>query len=87
MIRVNARLDEQGESDLKYLQQVTRTTSTDIIKAALRFYAVYIRQEAGQQKTAMLKCGFIGSFQAADDLSANYKQQAREVLDAKYPPQ
>ncbi len=29
-MRVNARLDEQSESDLKFLQQVTHTTSTDI---------------------------------------------------------
>ncbi|MBU0498534.1 MAG: hypothetical protein KJ558_01900 [Gammaproteobacteria bacterium] len=84
-MRVNARLDEQGEQDLKYLQQVTHTTSTDIIKTALRFYASHIRREAQQQKDALLKSGFIASFQASSHLSADYKAGLREILDAKYP--
>lgn len=86
-MRINARLDEETERDLKFLQQTTNTTSTNIVKSALRFYAAHIRQEAQQQKEALLKSGFIGSFQASSDLSENYKQYLQEVLDAKYPPQ
>ena len=85
-MRVNARLDEQSEADLKYLQEVTHcTTSTDIIKAALRFYASHFQQEAQHQKEALLKSGFIGSFKASPDLSKNYKQAMHKALDEKYP--
>jgi len=84
-MRVNARLDEQSEADLQYLQQITDSTSTDIVKAALRFYAEHFKQEAQQQKEALLKSGFIASFKASPNLSENYKQAVNEVLDAKYP--
>ena len=83
-MRVNARLDKQSESDLKFLQQVTHTTSTDIIKMALRFYASHIHQEAQQQKEALLKSAFIGCFAGPSDLSSHYKAYVREALDAKY---
>lgn len=86
-MRVNARLDEQSEADLKYLQRVTESSSTDIIKTALSLYASRFREEAKQQKQALLDSGFIGSFKAEPDLSENYKQRVREALDAKYPAQ
>ena len=86
-LRINARLDEQAASDLEFLKNSTHTNNTEVLKAALRFYANYIRNEAQRSKQAIKDSGLVDSFEGPEDLSANYKKYTAEAIDEKYPTQ
>ena len=86
-LRINARLDEQAASDLEFLKNSTHANNTEALKAALHFYADFLRNEAQRSKQALLDSGFIGSFEGPEDLSSNYKKYVAEAIDEKYPPQ
>ena len=61
-LRINARLDEQAANDLEFLKDSTHANNTEALKAALHFYADFLRNEAQRSKQALLDSGFIGSF-------------------------
>lgn len=86
-IRINARLDEQAASDLEFLKVSTQKNNTEALKAAIRFYADFLRNEAQRRKQALLDSGYVGSFEGREDLSSNYKDHVAEAIDEKYPPQ
>ena len=85
--RINARFDEQTAHNLDYIKMAISGTNTDILKAAINFYADYLRDDVKRRKQALLDSGFIASFEATENLSVNYKQSAQASIDAKYPPQ
>jgi hypothetical protein len=86
-LRINARLDEQAANDLEFLKESTHANNTEVLKAALRFYAKHLRNEAQRSKQALMDSGLVDSFQGPEDLSANYKKYVAEAIDEKYPAQ
>ena len=86
-LRINARLDEQAANDLEFLKDSTHANNTEALKAALHFYADFLRNEAQRSKQALRDSGFIGGFEGPEDLSSNYKKYVAEAIDEKYPPQ
>ena len=86
-LRINARLDEQAASDLEFSKNSTHSNNTEVLKAALRFYANYLRNEAQRSKQAIKDSGLVDSFEGPEDLSANYKKYTAEAIDEKYPTQ
>ena len=86
-LRINARLDEETSNDLSFLRQELGDTSvTDVLKYSLKRAAQELRDRirAKSQKQIWLNSGFIGSIEEAEDLSANYKQYAADIIDEKY---
>lgn len=85
-LRINARLDEQAANDLAFLKESTHANNTEVLKEALRHYAIHIRNEAQRSKQALIDSGLVDSFEGPEDLSANYKKHLAEAIDEKYPP-
>ena len=83
-MRINARLDEEAENNLHYLQEVTQENNTEIVKAALRHYANLVREDARRRNVALSESGFIGCFEGPEELSVNYKQYVQAHLDEKF---
>ena len=89
-LRINARLDEQSQLDLQFLQhELSEYSVTDVVKYSLRKAAqdLKLATEVDRQKQIWRSSGFIGGFSGPEDLSVNYKQYIREILDEKYPHQ
>lgn len=87
-IRINARLDEQASKDLSFLrEELSDYTITDIVKFSIQKAAQELRDKsnAKQQNQIWLESGFVGGFDAPDDLSINYKKYLADILDEKYP--
>lgn len=85
ILRINARLDEQAANDLKFLKDTTHANNTEVLKAALRFYAKHIWNDAQRSRQVLLDSGLIGSFDGLENLSADYKKYIAETVDEKYP--
>jgi len=83
-LRINARLDEQAANDLEFLKDSTNANNTEVLKAALRFYANSLRNEAQRSKQAMMDSGLVDSFEGPEDLATNYKKYLTEAIDEKY---
>lgn len=82
--RVNARLDERDTQKLEYLKDATGLTTSEVVKEAL---SVYFRQVSGESAKAaetLASTGFLGSGEAASNLSENYKEALSEELDKKH---
>lgn len=86
-LRINARLDQQAANDLAFLKDSTHANNTEVLKAALRFYAEHLRTEAQRSKQALMESGLVDSFEGPEDLSANYKQYVAKAIDEKNPSQ
>jgi hypothetical protein len=84
-MRIDARLGEEAENNLHYLQEVTQPNNTEIVKAALRHYAKLLRKDARCRNAALSDSGFNGCFDGHEELSVNYKQCVQAHLDEKYP--
>jgi len=79
-VRVNARLESEHSRKLAYLQARTGKSATEIVRASLELYFEHIAGPVGSQ--ALLE-GFVGSGQAAEDLSTEYKSHLTTSLEAK----
>ncbi len=86
-LRINARLDEQAANDLEFLKDSTHANNTEVLKAALRFYAKHLRNEARRCKRVLMNSGLVDSFEGSEDLSVNYKKYMAEAIGDKYPVQ
>ena len=85
--RINARLNEQADSDLDFLKDTTHANNTEVLKTALRFYAEHLRDEVQRSRQALVGSGLIGNFDGPGDLSGDYKRYLNEAIDEKYPQQ
>lgn len=86
-MRITARLDEESESNLELIQKMKGfKTITDVLKYSLQEVANHLEQQAepGDKMKTLLESDFVGSFEAPEDLSVNYKKHVAEYLDEKY---
>lgn len=86
--RINARLDEEASKDLSFLREELGDYSvTDIVKLSIHKVAQELRDKskATQQNKIWLESGFVGGFDAPEDLSENYKKYLADIIDEKYP--
>ena len=86
-MRINARLDEQSEKNLQFIQQTTGETVTQIIKTLLQERAERLREKnkPGAKLKALLDSDFVGCGEGPEDGSVNYKKYFADYLDDKYP--
>ena len=86
-MRINARLDEQSEKNLQFIQQTTGETVTQIIKTLLQERAERLRKKnkPGAKLKALLDSDFVGCGEGPEDGSINYKKYFADYLDDKYP--
>lgn len=86
-MRINARLDEQSEKNLQFIQQTTGETVTQIIKILLQERAERLREKnkPGAKLKALLDSDFVGCGEGPEDGSINYKKYVADYLDDKYP--
>ncbi|MGR9116784.1 MAG: hypothetical protein ACU85E_13545 [Gammaproteobacteria bacterium] len=84
-MRVNARLDEKSEQDLRFIKQQTGESVTQIIKELLAEKADALRQKQkpGAKMKALLESDFVGCAEGPEDGSVNYKKYIGEYLDEK----
>lgn len=82
--RVNARLDESHAAKLEYLKRTTRLGVSDIVKRGIDLLYEDVRKEARDPFEILTETGFIGSGEGPSDLSERYKEELRELLDAKH---
>jgi nucleoid-associated protein YejK len=83
---INARLDEQSEKDLQFIQEQTGETVTQIIKELLADRANKIRQkqQPRSKMKALLESDFVGCAEGPEDLSVNYKDYLYQGLKEKH---
>jgi hypothetical protein len=79
-VRINARLDSEHSRKLAYLQARTGKSATEIVHASLELYFEHVAGPVGSQ--ALLE-GFVGSADADEDLSTEYKAHLTTSLEAK----
>ena len=83
-MRINARLDEKLARKLKELQELTKASTSRIVKRAIElYYDTVIRTEAGGAAKALEKSGFIGCASSDEELSSRYKEILADSLETK----
>jgi hypothetical protein len=85
-MRINARLDEQSEQNLKYIKEATGESITQIIKDLLDKRAKELKRnvKAGSKFKALLESDFVGCAEGPEDLSVNYKDYLYQGLKEKH---
>lgn len=83
-MRINARLDQDSDRKLAYIQQQTSQGVTDIIKSAIDLYYQQLQAAAKHPLSLLTQTGFIGCGRADADLSVNYKSTLKQGLQAKH---
>lgn len=83
-MRLNARLDDEANSNVEYLTQATGQSVSQVVREAL---ARYRREVQPQRSTLRHFAQAIGSSGSGDsgrsDLASNYKQIVGEIIEAK----
>lgn len=84
-MRVNARLDQETENYLRYLQDATGKSCTEIVKASLAHYYQRVKAQAQNDNRQLLsELAGIAAGPDAGDGSVNYKKYIAEAIDAKH---
>ena len=78
-MRVNARLDEDSEEKLAYLEKETGLSVSEIMRRAIASYYSRLRNDNADPSMALIKAGFVGCGEGPEDLSANYKQHLQRL--------
>lgn len=84
-MQINIELNNEYETKLAYVQQKTEQTDVKaVIEAAID---AYYHQLEPPRKTALelfRESGFIGSIQADENLSTDYKSAVRSVIQERF---
>ncbi len=78
-MRVNARLDEDSEEKLAYLEKETGLSVSEIMRRAIASYYSRFRNDNADPAMALIKAGFIGCGEGPEDLSTNFKEHLQEL--------
>jgi hypothetical protein len=84
-MRINARLDQESENHLRYLQKMTGKSYTEIMKESLACYYQSIIADSRNKNQQLLQ-ELAGIATGPDDGqgSVNYKKIIAQAIDAKY---
>jgi hypothetical protein len=80
--RVNARLDEMTESQLRYLTQTTGHSVSHVLRDSVARYFVHVQSQQ-RQPTRLLALMGKGDSQR-HELASNVKNELTEALTAKH---
>ncbi|HEY8021120.1 MAG TPA: ribbon-helix-helix protein, CopG family [Thermoanaerobaculia bacterium] len=83
-MRLNARLPEELARKLEALEQATKQSTSDVVRAALERYFTEICGPGRSARDAILRSGLVGCGEAEADLSATYKSRLHEGLGRKH---
>jgi len=83
-MRLNARLPEELARKLEALEQATKQSTSDVVRAALERYFNDICGPGRSARDAILRSGLVGCGEAEADLSRTYKSRLREGLGRKH---
>ena len=72
-VRVSARLDQETEAKLAFLQKETGLSVRDIVRDAISSYYARVRA------MGLVKTSFVGCGDGPADLSANYKKELQRL--------
>ncbi len=78
-MRVNARLDEDSEEKLAYLEKEKCLSVSEIMRRAIASYYSRFRNDNADPAMALIKAGFIGCGEGPEDLSTNFKEHLQEL--------
>lgn len=78
-VRINARLDENSEEKLAYLEKETGLSVSEIMRRAIASYYSRFRNDNADPSMALIKAGFVGCGEASEDLSTSYKQHLKDL--------
>jgi len=84
---ISFRSDEQIKKEIDYIKYACNATQTQAIKDAIHaFYRqLQLKEDGGKSPQELLtQSGFIGSFEANEDLSTNYKEYLAQGLKNKH---
>lgn len=82
-MRINARLDQESEQHLRYLQEVTGKSCTEIVKESLTHYYHSIASDS-QRKNKQLLEDLAGISIGSSDGSVNYKEYVKNYVSKKH---
>ena len=83
-MRINARLDDERAEKLRFIRSATSDSITGVVERAIDLYYEQVRATGTVAGDALRKFGFIGGFEADEELSVNYKQALAEGLGTKH---
>jgi predicted transcriptional regulator len=83
-MRLNARLPEELARKLEALEQATKQSTSDVVRAALDRYFNEICGPDRSARDAILRSGLVGCGEAETDLSATYKSRLYEGFGRKH---
>lgn len=81
-MRVNARLDEESQSQIDYLVSHTGQSVSHVLRESVALYYAQVKAS----KRGLSRFGtVIGTGDSGrSDVATNYKQHLREILEAKH---
>jgi hypothetical protein len=82
-MRINARLDQESEQYLRYLQEVTGKSCTEIVKESLTRYYHSVAGDS-QRKNKQLVEELAGIAVGPSDGSVNYKEYVKDYVSVKH---
>ncbi len=82
-LRLNARVDPELARKVKYLEERTGSSTTEVLKASLEAY--YARVLENESPALLLK-DFVGCAEGPSGLSSSYKTQLTDSLARKTAP-
>ncbi len=83
-MRINARLDDETEKELKYIRDATGESVTDVIKHSLTLYSERLKSSQGKKMGELLDSDFVGCAEGPRDLSSDYKSYLHKALADKH---
>lgn len=84
-MRINARLDQDSENHLRYLQKTTGKSCTEIVKESLAYYYQSVITDSQSKNQQLLK-ELAGIASGPDDGkgSVNYKKIIAKAINEKH---
>lgn len=82
-MNINTNLNETAATKLAQLQQITNQPVEEILQSAIELYYQQFETRSRTPLEILQENGFIGSIQAAPDLSANYKSIVQKIVQER----
>ena len=86
-MRLNARLDDEANSNVEYLTQATGQSVSQVVREALARYRREVQPQRSTLRHFAQAIGNSGNSGSGDsgrsDLASNYKQIVGEIIEAK----
>jgi hypothetical protein len=81
--RLNARIDDELAAKLESIRNLTKQSTTEVVREALEHYHRMLTQKPALAYQLLGESGFIGCGEAEPELSVQYKAALTESLADK----